>query len=731
MAPPIVTAILEVEFVPGSGTWVDISDRVNDLTITRPRSAPGEDRAPTTLQVSLRNYPYESGVGAGYCPFVPNSPTSRYYPNVTQNRRVRVTAVSGATTWVRFLGFVDKWLPTTSTGAADAKCTLRATDVLGRYARKRLLSYYGETVLNTSTIDYYPFTDPADSQTVRGRSGDPVTFPPRDGLVVNPSGQPGTLTLSSPADGGHLTDGQIALTRGDSISSCAPVILLKVRTGQIFGGFGASFKLDATPAGSTGDDMVSGYSDGGNLLWTWSVNLVAGKIQWELRDFSGSAKSFLITDGPQDDTWHWWQIRFPTSTSSAIHLRDKGAGVRSFGSGAWSVFNPQLTQWVVVGGQMSPNRKGKQSNTFQGSISSFTMHHTTTVFDYSEFSVPGVATDADRVSAFLHQQGTDVDTLVGGAFYESPDKTQLMYTNATNTLLDRWNEHTRSTGGTLLTQPNGRRRYRAAETSRPSAVSLTLDAGDDFHLPAGDYQEAQEDKPTRVVAEGPVGEVTVIDSAAETLLGMILERETLQTSGGTLDAVASAAALVTGSSRARLSQIAVDLSVAGTDKTATMMTLLQGDRIRVGGMPSALAGLTYQDVFASGWNETYVGQGRQAIFVFDTDLADDPPEAVADDAEYADVAFGDGVATVTGGTCVGTTGTGTVIVTSGSPASTTAGDYPTDLDWNGERITVSAPGGATSPQTFTVTARGVAPTVARVHAAGEMVDAWHAATAGF
>jgi hypothetical protein len=84
--------------------------------------------------------------------------------------------------------------------------------------------------------------------------------------------------------------------------------------------------------------------------------------------------------------------------------------------------------------------------------------------------------------------------------------------------------------------------------------------------------------------------------------------------------------------------------------------------------------------------------------------------------------------TVTSGTAVGTTSTGTIVVTttaSNPTWSTTAGDWPQDLDWNGERVTVTAaPAGSSSPQTLTITARGVAPRVARVHSAGEPVDVW-------
>jgi hypothetical protein len=144
-------------------------------------------------------------------------------------------------------------------------------------------------------------------------------------------------------------------------------------------------------------------------------------------------------------------------------------------------------------------------------------------------------------------------------------------------------------------------------------------------------------------------------------------------------------------------------------------------------LPSGHLGVSYVDVYASGWTETYIGELRQAQFVFDSDPADDPPEMRWDSAEYGRWAMGDGAATVTGGTCVGTTATGTVIITSTSPLTTTVGSYPMDLDWLGERITISGVGGATSPQTATVTARGVAPTVARVHPTGHAVDIWHAA----
>lgn len=730
VGPPIVTATVEVEFVPGSGTWVDITDRCIDPQIVRPRTVPGEGAAPTTLTVTLKNHPSTvAGVGFGYCPFVPNSPASKYWPNVVSDRRVRVTATSGVTSWVRFLGFVDKWLPEMPDGAAaSATTTLTASDALSRYSRKRVLSYYGESLLADANVDYWPFDDPTDSATVRGLSGSPVAYPGRDGLVVQPNRPPGSATLGAP-DGGHLGDGQIQFTRGDD-NTPAPVVLLTTRPGVLVNGFSASYRLTNDPKGSTGDDAVSGYNSAGELLWRWDATLSAGTIVWNLYDSAGVAKSFWDTRGPRDEGWHWWQVVF-TSTGSVLRLREKGGSSLALGSFVWT-YDPRTVAYIVVGGNMIPQRKGKQGNTLLGDISSFAVHYATgTAFSYSEFTVPGVSTDADRVTLFLNQQGAAINSLTGGAVTpgSSTDARQLMYTNETRDLLSRWNEHALTTGGHLCTLPDGRRRYRLASQARPLTVSLTLDAADDLDIPTGGWSGVQDEKPTRITATGPVGSITLVDAAAESGLAMSLEGTSLTTSAGTLGLAQSAAAYVMGGDQARLSSFGVDLTLTGTDKVAAAMALTPGDRVRITGLPSEYIGLTYAEVYASGWTEVYGSKSRSCAFVFDTDPADDPAEGVLDNAEYGRTAWGDGVATVTGGTCVGNTGTGNVIITSSSPASTAAGDYPVDLDWLGEAITVTAPGGSTSPQTFPVTARGVGPTVARVHAAGEAVDAWHAATA--
>jgi hypothetical protein len=80
------------------------------------------------------------------------------------------------------------------------------------------------------------------------------------------------------------------------------------------------------------------------------------------------------------------------------------------------------------------------------------------------------------------------------------------------------------------------------------------------------------------------------------------------------------------------------------------------------------------------------------------------------------------------GTVTASNDTSVTVTWSGSSTlSTDSGDYPMDLDINGERVTVStAPAGSTSPQSLILSARGVAPTVARSHGSGEPVEVWDA-----
>jgi hypothetical protein len=720
VGPPVVTAKIEVEFVPGSGTFVDISNRCSSVTISRPRPGVAQGAAVTTLTAELDNAPDSTG----FCPFTPDSATAANYPNIERDRLVRVTAMSGPSSWVRFFGWSDTWVPDLGAGGVgQSTVTLTASCVLSRYARRRMMSMFGERVITYDPLAlYYPFDDSPDSDVVRVVSSTMAGANP--GEMVAPSRYPGSASFASP-DGGHLTDGQIDFTRG-SDNAPAPVVLLKLRDPAlglpeyIMGWY----KLSSDPAGSLGDDMIAAYDASGKRLWVWSVKVVSGLVSWVLYDDTSTSRSFIDTGAPRDEGWHYWAIWLTSATNTNLFTRTKGdTGQVAAGSSTWP-YDPRPVQYLVVGGQMVPARKGKQSNTFQGSISSLAVEYD--AVDFATYANPGIVVESDFYRAALSTISAPIDALVGGAF-SAADLTPVSFTTAPGDLLERFNELVVTIGGALFTRPDGRRHYRPAAGMRSPTVALTLDAAADLHMPAGGWQAVRDERPTRVTASAPVGSITVTDTATEAATGLRLEGPTVATAAGTIGVAQSVAAWVMAHRASRLSSFGVDVTLTATDKTAAIMALLPGDRMRVDGLPTEYMGVSYVDVYASGWTESYIADGNLAQFVFDTDAADDPPEAILDNAEYSRIGMGDGAATITGGTCVGTTGTGTVIITSTSVLTTVGGEYSLDLDWLGERITVNVPGGGTSPQTCTVTARGVAPTVARVHAAGEAVEVWRAA----
>lgn len=732
---PVVDGRLEVEFVPGSGTYIDLSSLIVTVEITRPRPTPSDPAQATTLVAVLRNAPDED---TGISPLTPDSPVALYWPNIDRDRRVRFTAVwnAGASTSERFDGWSDSWAAEMGDGPEDATVTLTASCVLSRYARRRLLSDYGEriTLVTTGPNDYWPYDEGVrspDAVSLRGVGSD-IDIPAATVVPPHrPDGATGSLEVGT-TDAGILVDGIARLTRGDGTTSPSPVILHRLRDGEQVGRVSQWVQLDTDPY--LGDDTVwSGYGADGELLWRLVVALVSGNIEWRVLDGAGGIRSQWNSGHPRDQAWTWVSVLFyfdSPDVLAAIAIRDKVIPDRVVAGGTPGFTgDPRDTRWITVGGRMSPTRRGKQDQTLMGTVSSFWVQYAELAASASYWSTPGIVFPAvDRTTMFINY-GSAIDSVVGGGLGGSlPDESSLMLTGQARTsLLDAWAEHARTVGGHLFTTPTGRRQWRTAAEARSSTVTLTLDVEADLHVPAGGWQGQRDELPTRVTAQSPAGSVTHVDTASEALTGLETEGSPLDTSAGTIDVARAAAAWAMATRGGRLASFGLDLTLTATDRVADVMALLPGDRVRITGLPSGTLGYTYRDVYASGWVETYDADADTVEFVWDSDPADDPPEARWDDAEYGRFAIGDGAATITGGTCVGTTGTGTVIVTSTSPLTTAAGSYPLDLDWLGERITVTAPGGATSPQTFTVTARGVAPTVARVHAAGEAVELWRAA----
>jgi len=816
-----ITGKLEIQFVPG-GAYVDVSNTVKSAVVIRPRPTPDSPAQPTTLSAVLFNDPDLSG---GYSPYSPDSPAGAYYPNVTRDRMIRLTArwpsytLTGATatavsststvylvatnadaadvplsslvrlydgggvlkedslftvvavpsafgftnitldrpaastistgdqlrvvtastaTSVRFWGWTDTWQPDAGGGSpSEAIVTVTASCILSRYARRVMLSEYGERILedNSATLsDYWPFDEQSDSVSLRGYASDANLLA---ATVIPAKGGTGQMSLGQP-DGTILVDGVASFSRGDA-QSPSPIILIPVRAGQRIGRVAAWYKLNVDPA-LANDDVLVAYDVTGVIKWRLTVSVTAAPpfLQWQILDTNGVPRTFYTTGYPRDESWHWVSCHFfddAGSPGSLMAIRDKSIPDKFVAGYAppWPNDPSTGVAYIVVGARGNQKSIGNQTNSFQGDISSFWIQYGNGFgTSYSDVSAAGLTFTCDSVVDALRLRTTGVDAAVGGGLGTSTtDHTPISYPGGVTTVLDAFALYARTIGGKILTRPDGRRQWLPASQTRSTSVALFLDAEADLHVPAGGWQGERTERPTRVTGTSPSGSVVVIDTATEALTGIRLDGPSLSTAAGSISVARSAAAWVIASGgKTRMSSFGLDATLTATDKVSSIMGLIPGDRVRVYNLPVGVLGFSYMDVFASGWSETYSADAQSAQFVFDTDPADDPPSAIFDDAEYGRFALPP-TATVTGGTCIGTVATGTVIITSTSPLTNSGAQFPMDLDWNGERITVSGVGGATSPQTATVTARGVAPTVPRdTHIAGETVDLWHAMTFG-
>ena len=110
---------LEVEFT--AAVWTDIgayADFEAGVDLHYGRVDAGEPIAPGSLDVTLRDPDGR---------FVPDNPTSPYYPNVVEGKRIRLRVTKGSVR-TRFLGYIQSWTPSLPPGGsiADGVCEVSA-----------------------------------------------------------------------------------------------------------------------------------------------------------------------------------------------------------------------------------------------------------------------------------------------------------------------------------------------------------------------------------------------------------------------------------------------------------------------------------------------------------------------------------------------------------------------------------------------------------------------------
>lgn len=699
-------------------TFVDESlavDAAAGVTITRGRASLVDDLQPGVLSATLYN---ETGR------YTADNPTSALYPNVKEGVLTRFSVTRGGNTSFRHRGRLSIGSPDLPGGeVTSARVAVQSVDMLGTIARRNLHCDFVENWLDEaefSTVDLYPF---------EGTTFENLGSGTGTASLVRANSGAGRFEVGT-ADGVNLDS---AATVTASSSGVGPVLIAtaSVASGSV-NAIVFSFRTADRNATPSGPDkyLAAGLKEDGTALWSIRMK-INGTTQTDLNLYDGTGTlvdtlySSFGAGGANPATTgddQWFSVRWVNASGTQFLQLTRAVDDVEVYTAVVSV-DARQTRTVVLGGLIGGSRKaGNQTGCVTASFGALAISDSTNGF--KTYLSPNGKTSVQTRFA-------DMNRYCGFASSASGTRNREVWrkNSSGRSGFDVLAELVRTTGCMVVASrtSDDALLFADSDVQRLPTVALTVDVDQDTDA-SGGFPWRKDNVPSYVTATYPGGQVTYQDPTRPQV------DDTVDTA-----AADSASALEVASSRAntsrrlRLEKLVIDLATASNDLWLAVMSLEVGARIRVNlGTSTSLAvqqyGVTYVDVYAVGWTERY-GQ-TFAFWELDTVPADDPVEGVWDDSERGDWCA-DGTMTVTSGTAVGTTGNGTIVVTTtaGNPTwSTTAGDWPQDLDWNGERVTVTAaPASGASPQTLTITARGVAPSIARSHAAGEPVDVWNGA----
>lgn len=703
----VPTFTVEVEFT--AGAWTDVTTEVVWQAGVRKRVGRSDwltDARPGWLGLSFHN---ESG------DWSPDNPLGSRFPNVVEGKQIRLKVTRTPTTWTRFLGRITK-ISAPRLDRGERVVDVEALDPLGDLEARTLRAEWAEQWAyraKTESCECYPLDDPSAASEFNNLTGSGT-------LKIAQAGGIGGWEVTQSPGQGFMLPGAVTLQPNDS--GVGPVLAWDLGRTLGSGVLSVALKTAQTCTATSGDYWLArGYDANGAGLWTLKLAYNAGHTDLQLGDERAVTAAVIAAGIDGDDAWHGWSIY--ASGGNSTSWLDNTTGLNYTG------LNAALTRYVVVGGNCATWRTlGKQTNCAPGSFGALACSTSTTT-DLLNYLRPLATTNAwFRCTELVERFGGLTFSYSGGA-----NPSVCRTPTAGRSILDCLLQTAGTIGGLVYYSASAGLVYALfPDAARPITSSLTIAMEADDH--AGTPMQLLRDtdaRPTRVTVSCPSGSKTAVDFTAEAA-GRYRE-DTWDSCAGSTDAAASiAGARLNRAVGARIPQVALDLVTATTDRYTAAMGLYPGARVTLTGLPSDVVGRTQLDTYALGWAEEYAVAGgvTQAVMVFDLQGADAPPEARLDDATYGRIALGDGVGTVTGGTAVGTTSTGTIVVTSttGTAFTEASSQYPLDLDWHGEcvRVTVD-PASTASPQTLTLSHRGLNGTVARAHATGEPIDVWMAA----
>lgn len=722
------TVLVQIDF-GGTVGVVDVSsywDAVVGMEITQGRAGVGQDVSPGTLSLQLEN---QDGR------FTPDNPASPYWPRIEAGATITVTATKSPDSRVLFKGEITDWQPEFPGGEPTRSFVrVSALDALGKLAGKTMRHIVHERAMAPdgnvayAPLHYWPLDEPPGADGADNLTGgealtlqvsaDAWWASAADGIIdfedvelaTVPPITGATFTRSSATTGRYMS----AVATGGSATSNEFEIILWLQTSATTSGVvgvGQWTLGDGTTVAlvlNAGQPQVELTRPGGSLVLTTPLTIPALSLNVphmvciDMADeFGGEWVLYLSVDADQatdstlvdPGTWDLSRVRVELGHAPAVFDSTRLTAATIAGVGiAGSV--AQLNYYDLWQKGLATPQQIYGLDT--------TETRTRLIAARSGLAVPSLASDdGDDVGAQDFAGRSALEAMV--ELYRH----RGAYLQATHT--------------TSVLDVRGR------GFQRPVTVAMTVSASEDA-VGSPTFSRADFERVAVTTVSGLSGSTTYRDDALVAAIGYVEETVYSPLFYARDRYYAAQDRVAQGRyTRLRPQRIVVDLHTAVNDLYPSWLganAWRLGSRHRITDLASSLFGYSEIDGWLEGYSERLTVDGYELTL----DLSSIEPESLRFNTRR--FAFGDGAATLSSGVTDSATSI-TIQWTGSALLSTSSGDYPMDLDLNGERVTIaSAPGAGTSPRTLTVT-RGVGGTVARAHSAGEPVEVWDAGRFGY
>ena len=719
--------IVEIEFV--AGTWTDVSADVewpDTLAITsRGRTSPYGTTQSATLTFTLNNllgkYMSQRQVLADGVTANP------YYPNVMQRKRVRYSYVSGGTTYIRFVGYIQAWTPA-MVGNVLGHVLVTAVDRFGSpLTRFTLNSPIAQETGADNPSAQWRLTDPAGTTAALDSLGN------NGYLSVAGSGAALTFGSNGPGygDGTGVLFAPTAASAGQYLQSGPVGILINGRSFTIETWVNAGTTLPSWATGA-GFENILGVLESGNNFALFQLALVGGKPS-----YADAGSTLTAPASIADGGWHHLAIS-RTGNGTGVTLYVDGVSVGTTLS-SFSTVGSSAGSIIAVGELPLPSQFPVAAQArFSGNIG-YVGIYGSTVLSAARIAAHATATQGyrgDTTDARIQRWCLNAGLTLADLNLDAGSTTVGSYAQAGAKVPQACQDMAITEGGgaAVYVATDGRIRFANRHFRTSATVALTLDAvkdldGNAFSGSQDDMTLVNQSTANRSTMSGTQTTQVATDAASVTLNGISNDGGFATYTTSDADALGSAQWRVASNRTPgyRLSQVSVDLASAETNLYAPLASVQIGSRIRGTSLPAAVSPVSQLDVICEGWSETVDASSYK--IVFDTSPADDPAFGIYGPSTYGLYQADPGT---TLNALISPSATTLAIATTGTTFTTVAGSYPFNIQIGQEIITLtSAPSGSTSPQTFTGVTRGVNGTPNAQQSAGSAVSVWPLATYGF